>query len=257
MYALLQSFRQTIDDSTAPLNDAMREHVTAPPPPCSNLGWDVMGEGWLFPACLGPAHLRATYAISCENRGCAHDCLFLRSPHRTDNYWRVYLGSPCISHDCCELVSSLGNNNNNHARDMAKFAFLLISGRSLLRDHVFTVNHHATLRPDRSAFTTASRSLARTLLFRHLLKLDIDVHVFEHLSDPLWLEYEARKKVMRLFSYITVYRLNNVSAYVRNGQRWRRSRRRKPCRCALHLNSEDIPFPSSVSGHCGDNARRC
>jgi hypothetical protein len=42
MYALLQSFRQTIDDSTAPLNDAMREHVTAPPPPCSNLGWDVM-----------------------------------------------------------------------------------------------------------------------------------------------------------------------------------------------------------------------
>ena len=126
MYALLQSFRQTIDDSTAPLNDAMREHVTAPPPPCSNLGWDVMGEGWLFPACLGPAHLRATYAISCENRGCAHDCLFLRSPHRTDNYWRVYLGSPCISHDCCELVSSLGNNNN-HARDMAKFAFLHFS----------------------------------------------------------------------------------------------------------------------------------
>lgn len=39
---VIAEFSQTIDDSTAPLNDAMREPVTAPPPPCSNLGWDVM-----------------------------------------------------------------------------------------------------------------------------------------------------------------------------------------------------------------------
>jgi hypothetical protein len=59
-----------------------------------------------FHACLGPAHLRATYAISCENRGCAHDCLFLRTQHRTDNCLRVYWACPA-SH--MMLVSRLGN----------------------------------------------------------------------------------------------------------------------------------------------------
>jgi hypothetical protein len=42
---MIAEFSQTIDDSTAPLNDAMREPVTTPPQPCSNLGWDVMGKG--------------------------------------------------------------------------------------------------------------------------------------------------------------------------------------------------------------------
>jgi hypothetical protein len=60
-----------------------------------------------FHACLGPAHLRATtYAILCENRGCAHDCLFLRTQHRTDNCLRVYWACPA-SH--MMLVSRLGN----------------------------------------------------------------------------------------------------------------------------------------------------
>ena len=80
-----------------------------------------MGEGWLFMRVLVP-RICVRHAISCENRGCAHDCLFLPTPHRTNNKWRVYWARPA---SLMMLVSGLGINN--HARDMAKFAFLHFS----------------------------------------------------------------------------------------------------------------------------------
>jgi len=58
-----------------------------------------------------------------------------------------------------------------------------------------TVNRHLTLKTGDSKFIVSSRSLARVLLFKHLLKLDIAVHSFNDLDDPLWERYEAIKKV--------------------------------------------------------------
>jgi hypothetical protein len=58
-----------------------------------------------------------------------------------------------------------------------------------------SVNRHATLQTGGPQFVTASRTLARCLLFRHLMQLDISVHVFEDLEDPSWVQYEATKKV--------------------------------------------------------------
>jgi hypothetical protein len=56
-------------------------------------------------------------------------------------------------------------------------------------------NCHATLKTGGTPFIVASRTLARALLFEHLLKLDVVVHVFNDLDDPLWANYEAAKKV--------------------------------------------------------------
>jgi hypothetical protein len=103
---VIAEFSQTIDDSTAPLNDAMREPVTTPPPPCSNLGWDVMGKGWLFMRVLDPRicvrHMRfraKTEAV----RMIAYFCARSTAP---TNCLRVYWACPA-SH--MMLVSGLGN----------------------------------------------------------------------------------------------------------------------------------------------------
>lgn len=69
--------------------------------------------------------------------------------------------------------------------------------RSANFDIVFwSVNRHLTLKTGDSQFIVSSRSLARVLLFNHLLKLDIPVHSFNDLDDPLWKRYEAIKKPM-------------------------------------------------------------
>lgn len=48
------------------------------------------------------------------------------------------------------------------------------------------------------AFEEASRSLARKLLFNHLLKIrQVSVYVFAGLSDPKWREYQFLRKVSR------------------------------------------------------------
>jgi hypothetical protein len=60
---------------------------------------------------------------------------------------------------------------------------------------VYTVNRHATLQTGGCKLVVASRTLAKHLLFRQLIRLDIPVHVFQDLDDPSWLKYEAAKKV--------------------------------------------------------------
>jgi len=47
-----------------------------------------------------------------------------------------------------------------------------------------------------SQFECSSRFLARSLLYKNLLKLDIVVHIFEDFSDPSWLQYWAQQKPM-------------------------------------------------------------
>lgn len=42
----------------------------------------------------------------------------------------------------------------------------------------------------------AARTAARSLLFAHLLKLPIPVHVFESSSDDLWIQYMSERKVL-------------------------------------------------------------
>lgn len=46
----------------------------------------------------------------------------------------------------------------------------------------------------------AARTAARSMLFAHLLKLAIPVHVFEGSSDDSWIQYISEKKV--LFTYL-------------------------------------------------------
>ncbi|KAJ7492020.1 hypothetical protein FB451DRAFT_514183 [Mycena latifolia] len=57
-------------------------------------------------------------------------------------------------------------------------------------------NYHSTVHTGASSFIVASRHLARSLLFEHLLKLDIAVHTFEDLDDPSWLRFEADRRPM-------------------------------------------------------------
>ncbi|KAF7347281.1 hypothetical protein MVEN_01483200 [Mycena venus] len=56
--------------------------------------------------------------------------------------------------------------------------------------------YHSTIHTGDSSFNVASRHLARSLLFEHLLKLDVVVHTFNDLKDPLWLQFESAKKPM-------------------------------------------------------------
>ncbi|KAJ2928268.1 hypothetical protein H1R20_g8843, partial [Candolleomyces eurysporus] len=60
----------------------------------------------------------------------------------------------------------------------------------------FHVNRHLTLQTGDSPFIVASRMLARTLLFKHLLKLGLPVHTFRSLIDHHWEEYRNDKKPM-------------------------------------------------------------
>ncbi|RXW18629.1 hypothetical protein EST38_g7225 [Candolleomyces aberdarensis] len=60
----------------------------------------------------------------------------------------------------------------------------------------FHVNRHLTLQTGDSPFIVASRMLARTLLFKHLLKLGLPVHTFRSLIDHRWEEYRNDKKPM-------------------------------------------------------------
>ncbi|KAJ7511822.1 hypothetical protein B0H11DRAFT_2268815 [Mycena galericulata] len=58
------------------------------------------------------------------------------------------------------------------------------------------VNHHSTIHTGDSPFAVSSRQLARSLLFEHLLKLDVMVHTFEKFNDPAWLRFEADRRPM-------------------------------------------------------------
>jgi len=55
-------------------------------------------------------------------------------------------------------------------------------------------NKHLSIQTGHSTFAVASRALARSMLFAHLLKLPVVVHVFDSLEDPAWKEYKVTKK---------------------------------------------------------------
>ncbi|KAJ6541715.1 hypothetical protein B0H19DRAFT_1239495 [Mycena capillaripes] len=58
------------------------------------------------------------------------------------------------------------------------------------------VNYHSTIHTGEESFHVASRHLARSLLFEHLLKLDVAVHTFDDLDDPSWLQFESERRPM-------------------------------------------------------------
>ncbi|KAF5334374.1 hypothetical protein D9611_013536 [Ephemerocybe angulata] len=60
----------------------------------------------------------------------------------------------------------------------------------------FYENRHLTLRTGDDPFVVASRTLARTLLFKHILKLNLPVNSFRSLVDHRWKDYENEKKPM-------------------------------------------------------------
>ncbi|KAG6377309.1 hypothetical protein JVT61DRAFT_15098 [Boletus reticuloceps] len=70
--------------------------------------------------------------------------------------------------------------------------------RSAVFDVVFwDESRHVTLQTGVGDFEEASRSLARKLLFNHLLKIrQVSVYVFTGLSDPKWREYQFLRKPM-------------------------------------------------------------
>ncbi|KAJ7045103.1 hypothetical protein C8F04DRAFT_1343667 [Mycena alexandri] len=58
------------------------------------------------------------------------------------------------------------------------------------------VNYHSTIHSGGSSFNVASRNLARSLLFEHLLNLDVAVHTFRDLNDPSWLTFKTERRPM-------------------------------------------------------------
>ncbi|KAJ7083417.1 hypothetical protein B0H15DRAFT_425762 [Mycena belliarum] len=71
-----------------------------------------------------------------------------------------------------------------------------ISRRANFEIVFWHTNYHSTVHTGASSFVVASRCLARSLLFEHLLKLDVVVHTFEDLADPSWLRFEADRRPM-------------------------------------------------------------
>ncbi|KAH9899786.1 P-loop containing nucleoside triphosphate hydrolase protein [Cubamyces lactineus] len=72
-----------------------------------------------------------------------------------------------------------------------------ISRRSTSFDVVFWhERRYMTLFNGDDDYIITSRSLARKLLFNHLMSLDIPVHTFLDTADPAWLSYQRHKKPM-------------------------------------------------------------
>jgi len=67
-------------------------------------------------------------------------------------------------------------------------------GGSVLTGTDLPENKHLSIQTGLSTFAVASRTLARSMLFAHLLKLPVVVHVFDSLEDPAWKEYKVTKK---------------------------------------------------------------
>ena len=57
---------------------------------------------------------------------------------------------------------------------------------------------HLTIETGGFPIMVAARTAARSLLFAHLLKLAIPVHVFESTSDDSWIQYVSERKVFNL-----------------------------------------------------------
>ncbi|KAH7883469.1 hypothetical protein F5I97DRAFT_1931024 [Phlebopus sp. FC_14] len=83
-----------------------------------------------------------------------------------------------------------------HATDILERTLGEFIKRSAQFDIVFwDENCHLALATGSGGFTESSRSLARRLLFKHLLTIPgICVHTFTNLSDPKWIEYQLLQK---------------------------------------------------------------
>lgn len=67
-----------------------------------------------------------------------------------------------------------------------------------MTDRSLAERRYMTLFNGDDDYTITSRSLARKLLFNHLMSLDIPVHTFLDTADPAWLSYQRHKKVLSL-----------------------------------------------------------
>ncbi|KAJ7762289.1 hypothetical protein DFH07DRAFT_813783 [Mycena maculata] len=71
-----------------------------------------------------------------------------------------------------------------------------INRRSNFEIVFWQVDYHSTIRTGDPSFIVASRYLARSLLFEHLMKLDVVVHTFEGFEDPSWLRFQYLRRPM-------------------------------------------------------------
>jgi len=76
-----------------------------------------------------------------------------------------------------------------------------------INDFTFPIRpetRHLTIETGGSSVMVAARTAARSLLFAHLLKLDIPVHVFESSYDPSWIQYSSERKVSFSFRFFVL-----------------------------------------------------
>ncbi|KAF8636971.1 hypothetical protein AX17_003132 [Amanita inopinata Kibby_2008] len=85
-----------------------------------------------------------------------------------------------------------------HAYFLLEQAILEFKKRSANFEIVFwQAYRHATIKTGYNDFIAASRSLARIMLYKHLLKIDgISVHVFNDFDDREWMRYRVLKNPM-------------------------------------------------------------
>ncbi|KAK2461121.1 hypothetical protein APHAL10511_006648 [Amanita phalloides] len=85
-----------------------------------------------------------------------------------------------------------------HAYYSLEQAILEFRRRSANFEIVFwQAYRHSTIKTGSSKFVVSSRLLARTMLFKHLMKIDgLSIHVFNDLGDLEWRRYYALKKPM-------------------------------------------------------------
>ncbi|KZV68765.1 P-loop containing nucleoside triphosphate hydrolase protein [Peniophora sp. CONT] len=83
---------------------------------------------------------------------------------------------------------------------LEKFLHDMIKREAVFDIVFFDYMRHPTISGGVPQYTTASRGLARVLLFNHLVKykdtIGLDVHVFEKLDDPAWKDYRRRVRPM-------------------------------------------------------------
>ena len=83
----------------------------------------------------------------------------------------------------------------------------------------YAETRHLTIETGGSPIIVAARTAARSLLFAHLLKLEIPVHVFENSSDDSWIQYISERKVLSTH-LSNLFSLQVLSANVCYDKRW-------------------------------------
>ena len=75
----------------------------------------------------------------------------------------------------------------------------LLLKTSYLRSQKIPETRHITIETGGSPIVVATRTAARSLLFAHLFKLAIPVHVFESSTDDSWIQYMSERKVLSIY----------------------------------------------------------